>query len=486
MSAAFIVAWLLPVIAGAALIFALNPRRASGWLFNVAGYGIVFGMLIASAATSLAARGDTQHAWKHAAPLVVVVIFLSALVVWFRTRRTANSSAHLASATNKSAKWKLVLAAFAIGSLVARAWIMLREVLLRPTYPWDAWDAWAVKSKAWFLVGHYVPFVDIGKWIAQAPQELFTGPAWEYPSALAWMQVWFASAAGDWIEPFVNLPWFALWIGLLAGHYGQWRALGVSRLRAIIFVYVLGSLPLIDTHVALAGYADLWIATLFGFSALAWLRWLEHRERDQLALAILCAAMLPLLKHEGLIWALCLAAMMIFATLPMRWRWRALVGLLVMAVIVGLFSGFALLLTVFGWVRSGSHAIELPVVGSLVFGWHGDAAIGIAYGLFVQPNWHLLWWLTPAIVFLRWKALIESESLRMVGLLLGGCLSLLLILFLFTDAARWAESYTAVNRLVMHLVPTLVTFLALLLRDAEFFSTHRDTAPTSDRRPVPT
>src|SRR5262249_54516916 len=146
------------------------------------------------------------------------------------------------------------------------------------------------------------------------------------------------------------------------------------RLRAIVFVYALGSLPLIDTHVALAGYADLWVATLFGFAVLAWLRWLERREREQLALALVCAATLPLLKHEGMVWALSLAATMGFAATPPRWRWRALGGLLALAIVVGLSGGLTLLLTVFGWVRSGSHAVELPVIGSLVFAWHGDAA----------------------------------------------------------------------------------------------------------------
>lgn len=478
------IGWLLPLAAGAAALLALSPRRFGGWVFMVLGYGIVLGVLLAAAVTSLTARADTQQAWKHAAPWLVVITVLLAFIAWFRFRRVAKTSITKGVAAGRPVWWKWVLAAFAIGSLVTRAAIMLNEVLLRPTYPWDAWDAWAVKSKAWFLVGHYVPFVDVAKWITRAPQELFTGPAWEYPSTLAWMQVWFASAAGGWIEPFVNLPWFALWIGLLAGHYGQWRALGVSRLRSIAFVYALGSLPLIQTHVALAGYADLWIATLFGFSVLAWLRWLERRERDQLVLAIVCAAILPLIKHEGLVWALCLGAIMIFAAMPRRWRWRTLGGLLVGAVIVGVFGGLALMPTIFGWVRSGSHAVELPVVGSLVFGWHGDAAIGIIYGLFVQPNWHLLWWLVPAIVFFRWKVLMRSESLRMLGLLLGGCVGLLLILFLFTDAARWAESYTAVNRLIMHLVPSLVTFLALLLRDADFFPARRDTASASDPLPV--
>ncbi|HEX6831976.1 MAG TPA: hypothetical protein VF132_00470, partial [Rudaea sp.] len=361
----------------------------------------------------------------------------------------------------------------------------LREILLRPTYPWDAWGAWAVKPKAWFLLGHYVPFVDVVRWVRNVPKEWYTTSAWDYPSTLAWLQVWFASAAGGWIEPAVNLPWLAIWLALLAAHYGQWRALGLSRLRAGAFVYALGSLPLLDTHVALAGYADLWVATLFGLAALAWVRWMEQRDFAQLAIAIVCALTLPWLKHEGVVWALCLGAAMLFAATPARWRWRALGAVVLIGLIVALSGRLPLLLTVFGWVRSGSHAIELPVVGSLAFAWHGEAAIGIVRGLFVQPNWHLLWWLSPIVVIARWRVLASSPSMRMLGLLVAGCLALLLVLFVFTDASRWAESFTAVNRLVMHLVPALVTFLALLLRGAEFFPERSDTAQASDPLPDP-
>lgn len=480
MTGALVAGWLLPLIAGCVVVATLDRRR-DGWIATTFGYGLLFGMLLAGAAAAMAARDDTQHAWRHGVPWLIAVTVVSGVIVWWLRRRGV-VAARVAPETNV-ALWKKILVCAALASLALRAWVMVREILLRPTYPWDAWDAWAVKSKAWFLLGHYVPFVDVAQWIQSAPREVFTGIAWDYPPTLAWIQVWFASAAGDWIEPFVNLPWFVLWVGMLVGHYGQWRALGIGRWRAAAFVYALGSLPLIDTHVALAGYADLWVAVLFGFAVLAWLRWLEFRERGQLVLAIVCVLILPLLKHEGLVWGLCLGAAMIFAATPAVWRWRALGVLLAVLLIVGVAGGLPLLLTVFGWVRSGSHAIELPVVGSLAFAWHGDAAVGVLYGLFVQPNWHLLWWLFPLIVIWRWRAFRGCEALRMCGLLIAGCLGLLMVLFVFTDASRWAESYTAVNRLIMHLVPALVTFLALLTRDAAFFPAPSDTVRSSDPLP---
>src|SRR6185312_10746285 len=154
--------------------------------------------------------------------------------------------------------------------LVVHAWLMADEILLRPMYPWDAWAAWLMKPKAWMLGGHLDAFVGFDDWLTDATGTLRTAQSWNYPEALGRL---------------------ALWAALLAGVYGGVRTLGLARDRSIVTVYALGSLPLINVHVALAGYADLWIATLIAFACLAWMRWLESGERGQLVLAVLFAAM---------------------------------------------------------------------------------------------------------------------------------------------------------------------------------------------------
>jgi hypothetical protein len=391
-------------------------------------------------------------------------------------------------------KWKITFIAITTASLVWRGCIALREILLRPTFPWDAWDAWAVKSKTWFLLGHYVPFVSMRDWLLHLATAEYTGPAWSYPATLGWMQIWFASAAGGWIEPLVNLPWLALWVGMLLAHYGQWRALGVKAMPAMVFVYLLGSLPLLITHVALAGYADLWIATLFGLAVLAWLRWLKQRDRNQLALALLCALSLPLLKLEGAVWLLLFLSVAVAGLLPQRGR-RYILGAILVLLILGMAIGKLVLpLLGLGWVSIGLHEIDVPVIGKLAIAWHGAALEGLLRSLFGQSNWNLLWWMAPAIVLWRWRDLRANRSLRLLGSLLLAGIGFLLFLFLFTDAARWAESYTAINRLLMHIVPAVVTLLALCCRGVDFdvlfklvrmSATAGDTAPASAAPPDP-
>ena len=475
MSLSLAVSWVLPWVTGASVYMALNPRRAQGWIAAALGHGLVLGPLLAALATDVCARSDTTHAWTHAGWPLAAVMLLCGAIAWRRVRVTMPEM----TPPPRVEKWKMALCAALLATLAWRAWIALREILLRPTFPWDAWDAWAVKSKTWFLLGHYAPFVPAHDWLALSPPEAYSGPAWSYPSALAWMQVWFASAAGGWVEPLVNLPWLALWVGMLLAHFGQWRALGLSASRALVAVYALGSLPLLTVHVALAGYADLWMAALFGLAVLAWLRWRRDGDSGQLVLALACAAVLPWLKLEGAVWLLLLAGVAGFAALPRRLRWRTLGIAAAIALVGAAVDRLPLPLLGLGWAKVGLTRIEVPVIGALSVRWHGSALAGVSMALFGQSNWNLLWWIAPAIVVWRWRELCAQEPLRLLGALLLACTLFLLFLFLFTDAARWAESYTAINRLLMHVVPATVSLMALLLRDVSLAPARGGTAPAS-------
>ena len=454
--------WLLAWMAGIAFYCAFDPRRGTGLDCLRRRPRLVFGMLLAGAMADFFARDDTAAC-------------VSSRVVAARHRRGARGGVGvLAQARDgfgirrRAAFGKVenyTFIAAGLLSVVYRGYLASREILLRPTFPWDAWDAWAVKSKTWFLLGHYVPFVSATQWIDAAGSAAYTGPAWSYPAGLAWVQVWFASAAGGWIEPLVNLPWIALWIGLLLAHYGQWRALGISVVRSAAFAYVLASLPLLTVHVALAGYADLWIATLFGFAVLAWMRWLVQRDANQLALAIACVLVMPWLKLEGAVWMLLSIVVAIACELPRRARHVGMAALAILAALVATVGHIKLPLFGLGWVSIGWNSVEVPVIGTLSIAFHAKALGGALSSLFLQPSWNLLWWIVPLVIVWRWREFSANRALRCLGALLTVSFAFLAFLFLFTDAAQWAESYTAINRLVMHLVPAVVTLLALLLRD---------------------
>ncbi len=449
---------LVLVLLGAGLQRCLAGRptaSAGGWL-AFAGYAVVLGLVGVGFVMRLPSMLGIEAlpAWRWAWPA------LPAVLAWLLARPVARllggaPAAPVAVAWPPASPW-LVLAVLSLLAL-RLAWI-IDEAWLRPLFGWDAWLAWSAKAKAWSLAGEAVEFAPAQVWLEQPPGSARISLAHHYPELLSWIEVWLASLAGGWRESAINLAWPALWLAMLAGCAGQWRVLGASPTAAALGAYGLGSLPLLTVHAALPGYADMWLATCLAFALLSWLRWIERGERGHLALALVLVAVLPALKFEGMVWALGIVALVLwFALAPHR------TGLRVLAVAGGA-AAVVLLSWLLGlqWLETVRHLMTPAPdgAGRSV----GGVLLATAAGLFAQGNWHLLWYLLPLVLAWRWRRLSANPALAGVALFVLAGMGLILGLFLFTQAGRWAESYTVVNRLVMHLAPTAVTLMVLATR----------------------
>lgn len=452
-----VLAWLLALVFGVLIwcVFSGRPRSPSAWLAAL-GHAVPMGLLACAMAIAVPAcfgwRALPASLWWW--PLLALPV--PALLAW--RSRYRSMPPHLGRSVLDDVvpvRWATAIIAVLLGLILLRAWWLYQEAWLRPLFGWDAWLAWSAKAKAWLLSGEALPFVDGAQWLDAGDGSLRTSLAHDYPELLSWLQVWLGSAAGGWHEPAINLIWPTLWLALLAGCYGQWRALSVPRLTAVAGTYVLASLPLANVHAALPGYADLWVATLFAFAVLATLRWRENGDRSQLLLALVLAALLPAIKLEGMVWTAGVLALMLWFGL----RGRKLVlrtGTVLAWVLVLLAVSWWWQLP---WLRQTIELFSLGQGGSV-----NNVLTATGAGLFTQYNWHLLWYLLPVVVIWRRRAMLACPSMVGVGLLLAGGLGLLLVLFLCTQAGRWAESFTAINRLVLHIAPIAVSFMVLLLR----------------------
>jgi hypothetical protein len=273
---------------------------------------------------------------------------------------------------------------------------------------------------------------------------------------LAWVQLWFASAAGAWNEPLVDVAWCGALAAFSLAAYGYWRALALAPWLALALVYVLVSLPLIDAHVALAGYADLWLALALGLATLAWVRWIVDGERGQLALAACLALCLPAIKLEGTVWLLTFGGVVTLDLLPRRWRWPA-VGGLAIAALAAVIAG------AFGPVQLTWSSIDIASLGTFAIAWHGVGGAMVA-SLFTLPNWHLFWYAVPVLFVLRRQRFGSDRAARMLGLLLLIDFAFLFVLFFLTTASAWALDFTRANRLILQLVPSVLVLAATLLR----------------------
>jgi hypothetical protein len=452
--AAYIAAWLLPAAVGGGLWSALRgPIRSAGDLAATIGAGWLIGVLIAGICARFAASADTAHAFARTWPWLAAIGVGAWIAALARLRGHARGFFERPApmrAAVRMAWWLLLL------WIVARVVLLGDEASLRPVFPWDAWSAWAVKPKTWFLLGRAEPFVPMLEWLAHPELAVRTIASWGYPELLAWVQLWFASAAGAWNEPLVDIAWCGALAAFALAAYGYWRALGLVSWLALVLVYVLVSLPLIDAHVALAGYADLWLALALGLTTLAWVRWMIEGDRGQLALAACVALCLPAIKLEGAVWLLTFGGVAVLDLLPRRWRWRAIAGLVAIAIV-------ALLAGAFGPVKVGWNYIEIPSLGTFALAWHSVGGVMVA-SLFTLPNWHLFWYAVPVVFLLRRRRFADDRAARMLGLMLLIDFACLFVLFFLTTASAWAQDFTSANRLILQLVPSVLALAATLLR----------------------
>ncbi len=364
------------------------------------------------------------------------------------------SYSHLAMSRMPQALWWLLgLWIAAIGLMV------VSEVLMRPTYPWDAWSAWSVKARVWADLGPNIDFVSFPRWVEAASAEVFTNEAWNYPETLPLIQLWMSGWQRDWDPAAANLPWASCGLALALLIYQSARMLALGPLAAMISTFFLCSLPILITQLALAGYADIWVcAGLLLFVAClqgqleGWISPLA----SWLALALVLS-----LKLEGVVWAMIGVATLMAAYLSARGRWW-LAGVAVLAFVLWWLSGgFSFELGSMA-VSVTPQVIELPYLGRYPLGF--DNQFGSMFSAFVElPNWHMLWLFgVPAAAMAIWPNRGQAQG-RGLAVFLALGLGFLFVLFFCTQAAVWAETMTASNRLALHLVPAAGLWTAVLL-----------------------
>jgi hypothetical protein len=428
---------LLPWAAGFALVRMALTRIGESDPWVEAGYGHFAGVLL----VTLLLRAQDLAGMRLAFVPIAVVLALVAVAGLVLSRqsapRTTSMPARELTADPLGIRW---LATIALVLLALRVGTLAVEVLLRPLFAWDAWSQWGTKAKVWSALSDIVPFIGYDDWLARKPGYTDTAP--HYPATIPLLQTWMALAIGRFDDALVNAPWIAGFVALGLGVFGQLRRLGVGTAWATIAAWLVLSLPLLDTHVALPGYADFHLAAVYALAALALAQWETSPSRGALVLFVVAAALLPLLKVPGIAWLGTLAlglAIARFGTTPAR---IAGIGVAVLAVTVagGMYVGSAK-------VAADAAATQYRIVESLT------------RHLFAFGNFHLLWYLLPLVLAAGWREVVALKATT-IALLAG--FGFLLWTFLFTQAGDWVVDYTTVNRALLHIAPALTAYAALL------------------------
>lgn len=419
---------------------------ATGWASWVCalGYGYVVGQVLGAVGLYISGTLGFGVRFLPGAAVQVALCVLLATVLRRSLRGDMNVPYAVAPLRAEAVgKWvALVIAAV----LLFRVAMLGLEATAQPLYPWDAWQQWGTKARVWFETGELKRFVSPDEWLeisSGTKDAVYTDANPRYPPLVPLIQVWALGPTHTWDDSAIGLTWAALLVALGVAMAGQlYRVAGYWPL-ALGAAYMALSLPILDTHAALAGYADLPLSVMFCLAFMAAAAWVRFRRKGDAAMAILLLAFLPLFKRPGIAWSLTFLPFLMFAVVrhPLRPMLRAV---LLFAVV-----GAAALIVVH---MIGAQTADL-----------GDSFESLMANLFAWENWHLLWYLVILLLVLyrnqRW-----SNALSVAGSTLGLGVAFLAAVFWGTNLSASIADATTLNRALLPLGPAMCFFLALLVQ----------------------
>lgn len=470
------------------VVFALLALAASGALGSVLvsaslralGQSLPLGIIIgAGLPLGLAVGGSLLRSINHFVPLLQQAAWLATgllltcvaiAVLAARKRRRGRPitpsvmvSTSAQAASNK--RWGYGLAGLLAGSHIG---IAVLNNLTRDIFPWDAFTTWMYRAKAWVLDDHLTPIINAQTWIAEGGANGIPVYASHYPTLLSDIAAWMSALCGNWYVAAASLPWTAAGLALVASVWGLLHAAGTSWFIALFGAVIATSLPLLDMHVALAGYGDLWMALTSGVGLGLLLLWAQINEgatlQRQLSQSTLWLGMALLLisaqfKLEGWLW-LAMGLVFIGASLLKARQ------LMVATVVLILFIAAHIMAT-------GTTAINLGPLGlwgladqKIHAGFLGHYALRLYNpvgdyidALLLQKNLSLL--LLFYVAGLAWLLLKLPKIARHHWLMGALIITSQGVIFGVSSFSQYAESGTAITRLVLHFVPVFI-FTALV------------------------
>ncbi|MEZ5571300.1 MAG: hypothetical protein R3E64_04675 [Halioglobus sp.] len=447
------IALILPWCLGCIWVHCLLRGSRRSNVFVVLGQGYFLGTFV----TTLVIRlwdmlGFQLSFWKLAVLLLAVCGCGLLLQRWSRVSALPHTYAA------PTPRWHLLIGSLLLALIAWRQVTLVQELLLRPLYAWDAWMNWAPKAIVWFYHGSLVEFVNSHNWIWGDPNAYTLGnrQASSYPITVPLIQLWTMLGAGTWDSSAVFLPWIISPIALGLGLFGHLRLARVPFLPALTACYLLLSLPYLNVHSVLAGYADIWLAAAFCMAVCALYEAQRTRHWGYALLCLLLAWLCADLKNPGVV----LAAIVLLFAIRIWLNLKPALELLLwvvsaVVVISALIWGFSFDVPYLGHIAFEHGMIEVGKFGQFEIAYH---AVGNAFleTFFVMINWHLLWYLlVPAACFsfYRWSVLRKpsAEVLPVVA-----ALAFVFVVFVFSRHYIAALNFVTLNRALLYPVPALI------------------------------
>ena len=336
--------------------------------------------------------------------------------------------------------------------------LILLNNMSQQVFPWDAFTTWMFRAKAWVTTDQAVDFATFNEWLVSGSG--FTLPAAHYPISLSAVAAFAAAVSGGWSDQAASIPWFFAMTAsalIMAG----WCRLQTPNhpIAALFGTTLLVTAPLVHWHGVLAGYADIWVMGTSGMGLAGICLWTQRKARSTLTMSLLLLTLGCLWKSEGWLWlALGCGVAMAFNFWPRRTLWGWVVIALV-AVVLGL-----------------AQPVDLGPLGrwgvtesALSAGWFGVFAVrpfnpapAFLEMSILQGNFLLL---VPLYGIALVTLLIRDFRDYFGYLLMALCLMAMhFAIFGLSEHSFYAETGTAINRLLLQNVPVLVVTITAVLQ----------------------
>ena len=368
--------------------------------------------------------------------------------------------------------------------MVAHLCITLGNNLTRPIFPWDAFTTWMYRAKAWALQDAITPMATVPDWIAEGGTVGYALYASHYPAALSIYAAFASSLAGGWHSMAASAPWTLCLLALCLTAHGTMVLGGFSQRIATIGAYLLCSLPLLNIHSALAGYGDLWMALFSGGGLALLLVWRQARLRRGLWVALLLLLAGTQIKTEGWLWLILGLAFLSLEWIARRigYRWlfagSAFIGLAAWE------TGFTYIsLGPFGQWGLGETHLHAGALGDFALR-PFNPLMNYFSVFFKQANFLLLASVYPlALLVMLMAAPKQAAPLWLMALLIALTQA---AIFALSSYSLYAETGTAISRLLIHFTPiaiftiaTALQTIAMTMRSGDLPSDSAETALNS-------
>jgi hypothetical protein len=444
---------LLPWAIGTVLIYLVVPLTGPGRRTLCVGLGGAVALPLASSTLWLCDLAGLSLTVSHVLGMLSAISLILFLAAWgvasLRPQTPCASLQEQMAAEYDRAPMARLLTWVLVVLVVWRLATLLPDLLLRPVFPWDAWKLWAWKARVWFESGALVPFLHSSQWLtADAGQFVIDGI--DHPNFVPLLMLWSAVGLGMWDDSLIGLSWLmaALFSGLMI--HGLLRHLGLPVVMAWLGVYLFFSVPIVATHIALFGYADLWVMVYFLVFAVGLVLWTRQPAWWPVAIMVLGTALMALSKDTGIYWLPVLVLAWLATAIPSR-------ILIVLAAVAGV---GAVVVVLFGldplaWLTSGRYTLDLQAPIAVMQ--------GMGRHMFVWLDWHLTWYLVPIALFMALLHAGRMPELRTLLVLSMLAIAVAIGGFMVTRAGEYAIRGTLFSRVVLQIYPVLVLMAVVAL-----------------------